>query len=1255
MWSDWSSLPVHLPKVSSILDKLPPAESRKVVTSVVSSLPCSSSPLETEQEVSWCLEVLRHGLMIDPCDALTQDCVDLYCQWLSVLLPTPVPTVPTPILQDANHTARKMFNHLYQLFKRVDYDQFEDDDSSSLLITLCVQVLRLLEEIGQQSAVMERQTWHSLLSLLLAVSDLILAPPGPGGHLCYTVVAVLVHTWVAACAKCFPEPTMWKTFLTFSSGWRHRMELVSHWSQVNLALLSKQLWFMYGPQFPALLLDSCCSNLHIEMSPECVAQTSFRFLHMLGNLAELSQPNIISSSQPFLKAALRSPSVVDPHSHPCLDILPGIFLKAMCGLSNMVDAYLGFDRFSTPFEFSPLRPRCNSVLHLFGPWLFQAALFGTKFDGFPPNFPISTSDCKAKFDEGRAEALGTLCIIFSSKKFCEVIETPYLARFFLAVQLGLKAGSLLSSSVLRYSGSLMALDLPGANVLFPHLVPALQSVLLKENTCQVVTKVDPTHLRKCTIEVAKTVSVLPTHLAGMTTCQLEKDDSTLLPVDPLRGELFNFLLTSLQNESDPENCQQLLGTLSFVVELQAAVEEAGNSLTSETAEKHGGDDDSATNWTTGLLRLVCHRLISSWSSDYLTSLSALELLTGLAASNAEQDGLECKRALRWICDFIVMQCKSPPPAHSRDLHSSIIAAFQTCLTWLVYRPSLLEDRECLNSVLEVAELAISGSKSQVKTTDSPIPKEDKVLSPVSKRVRCAAEDLLSAVMQKVGYVPGSSLAEKVSTQLNEELIAEKLGSVPKDPWYSPTEGFKYFVVDKSYILAISRECVINEENPAPTAMVLFRGASGKTAWMLQLRNTPPGRTVVEKVVPSRPVGQAIKKPESTKLIPPNFPPVEIKETCVADSVIPKLDEVSDEYECLNNIICEQVLLEDSIEKESKTNNQEKKGYSEPEPCSSFQTTRLVLSHLGLLTIPKRENEECSLVELKATSPSFWEELKALDRLSTRTHDTVLVYYVKTGQSSAPDILANSLSANLPQAYLNLLSTLGWQVEVAEHSGWTGNTKTSWNVPSRDKPTSETSASSETSHILYWSDELSELATLVPCEVYGGPDSGQGLELLANQMTICSSLDSPGLGLRFGTRGRKERISDDQRVVVAWMENMEDILKFPLSQLVPGYNSVCLIIFLQPLASGLIKVNTIGWNGKPKSVVPLVHGLVVSPLVVGQLVRQTALNMSRRARLETDRYHHTPSTRRRAAVQVFGETYGRNDLPFSKTLDSLFSK
>jgi hypothetical protein len=40
------------------------------------------------------------------------------------------------------------------------------------------------------------------------------------------------------------------------------------------------------------------------------------------------------------------------------------------------------------------------------------------------------------------------------------------------------------------------------------------------------------------------------------------------------------------------------------------------------------------------------------------------------------DALECKRAVKWLCDFIVTQCSRPPPAHSKDLHSSIVAAFQ---------------------------------------------------------------------------------------------------------------------------------------------------------------------------------------------------------------------------------------------------------------------------------------------------------------------------------------------------------------------------------------------------------------------------------------------------------------------------------------------------------------------------------------------------------------------------------------------------
>ena len=107
--------------------------------------------------------------------------------------------------------------------------------------------------------------------------------------------------------------------------------------------------------------------------------------------------------------------------------------------------------------------------------------------------------------------------------------------------------------------------------------------------------------------------------------------------------------------------------------------------------------------------LVCHRLISSWKLDLNSSLAALELMRGLARSKIlEKESLECKRALKWICDFISVQCSRPPREHSKDLHSTIVAAFHCCQTWILHQPYLMQDKECISTVLEVVELGISG-------------------------------------------------------------------------------------------------------------------------------------------------------------------------------------------------------------------------------------------------------------------------------------------------------------------------------------------------------------------------------------------------------------------------------------------------------------------------------------------------------------------------------------------------------------------
>ena len=87
-----------------------------------------------------------------------------------------------------------------------------------------------------------------------------------------------------------------------------------------------------------------------------------------------------------------------------------------------------------------------------------------------------------KFESGRAEALGALCRIFCAKKTGEEILPSYLARFYMAVQQGLKVGhdkivSECLASVLLNSSNLMRIDLEGANLLAPYLVTALETVL----------------------------------------------------------------------------------------------------------------------------------------------------------------------------------------------------------------------------------------------------------------------------------------------------------------------------------------------------------------------------------------------------------------------------------------------------------------------------------------------------------------------------------------------------------------------------------------------------------------------------------------------------------------------------------------------------------------------------------------------------------------------------------------------------------
>ncbi|VEL36896.1 unnamed protein product, partial [Protopolystoma xenopodis] len=128
--------------------------------------------------------------------------------------------------------------------------------------------------------------------------------------------------------------------------------------------------------------------------------------------------------------------------------------------------------------------------------------------------------------------------------------------------------------------------------------------------------------------------------------------------------------------------------------------------------------------------------------------------------------MDCKRAMRSICEFIASQCSRERKDHKRWLHSVIVAAYFCLSVWLVHRSRIiLADRESLKAVLETIELGISGSKSSVSpgfalaseagTNSAPpqpaisvsgllsgqtgvVLKADKPMAPASRRVREAA-------------------------------------------------------------------------------------------------------------------------------------------------------------------------------------------------------------------------------------------------------------------------------------------------------------------------------------------------------------------------------------------------------------------------------------------------------------------------------------------------------------------------------------
>ncbi|XP_032672047.1 ral GTPase-activating protein subunit beta isoform X4 [Odontomachus brunneus] len=1503
MYSEWASLSTLIQQGSeesqSVLEKFPPGAGRDVALSIVHQLAANlgitqagePSPLCTDKEVQWCMEVICFGLSLPLAEHDTvRDCVNIYCEWLSALYSTPKVSVPGPIIDDPNFYARKIISHFHNLFvpRKGEVWPFLYQDLGTDTINrqavLCHRVLRTLQQIARGPATLERETWESLLLFLIGINDALLAPPATredaGEQLCERVLGVLLEVWLVSCERSFPSPPLWRTLRESCLRWRHRLALVEQWNRVCLALTARLLQIMYGPMFPELKISEEDTQLVPPTMPdEAVAQAWYRMLRTIGDPVDLCRPAIVSQTQAFLQYAIASPNVIDPCQHPCLQSLPQIFLKAIKGIAGQVDAFLGvsqaccweeccvsnvasgnnstgsggvgWDRSSSKDQpqpsptpptqrrlaksfsvtpsavtkgipkasliglttsrvistppmlisnsgpssassttsmtslgqdirppLAPGRPKCNSILHLFGEWLFEAAFIGT--EGWSQNLPqpsgaskrpssvlvdgpsslqetvndVPSTLCIDRYESGRAEALGALCRIFCAKKTGEEILPVYLARFYQAMYHGLKVnesrecGETLASILLN-SADLFRLDLNGIQVLVPAVLSALEVVLPEKDLKLRSNLVSKPDLRRASIHLLISMLTLPLHFQNLAIKELpifpgtNSSEKTPITFIQLKSRLMNLLINALQVETDPQNTHMLLGALLLSVQDSAEAEEVEQVTQPDVVANDSTTNllssDSAHALFVRATYFVCHCLISSWKTDLNISLAALEMLSGLARTRIREtarkltDALECKRAVKWLCDYIAYQCWRPPPAHSKDLHSSIVAAFSCLTTWLTAHPQLLQDKDCLTTVLEVVELGVSGTKSVGKPGEPIKMKDEKELKPASMRVRDAADALLTILLEQVGYFPSACGAQSLSSLLDEVSLLRHCNSWTggRVARQAAVERFRYFVSENAIVLALLEEPLGNDQDPQPTVTVLIRGPFGRHAWTMQLRHLPRHRSSIRSINsnPGRPLPLAEAAPR-TDYKPRFFPDnVDRIPHCKVDESIPSLeavmsdnDAVRNEHQILAQLLERQITLETKYDNGNVKNTEEKSDECvPPQICHEFQTARLFLSHFGFLNMEPKENEESrdsGLIALDPTIPGFCIDLETLDNISPRTCDTVHIFYVKAGQKSASEILSNVLhEENVSPNFLEFLSSLGWAVSVSAHAGWTGHVSTSWrataqvNVPQPAHSNHGGALYNGDTHVLYWADVSSEIAFVVPTQSYlmassdsleetssysSDISSGQawfersisestdtrisGVSQNTTQTSRAMSLDLEkqpsslsGIGPTNSSsadpikprRSTKQALplQTNTKIMVVWLESLEDHIQFPIGDLLPAtctgleqsritQATDVQVIFLQALASGLMRVRLQGPVSRINLATPLIDGMVVSRRVLGTLVRQTTLNMGRRKRLDNDSYH-PPHVRRRLKIQEMVQKYKRN-LTDPELLTLLFS-
>ncbi|KAI8067251.1 hypothetical protein BDF21DRAFT_111951 [Thamnidium elegans] len=1127
-------------------------------------------------------------------------------------------------------------------------------------VELCKKTLKIFAMAGR-TLKLSTETWAVLLKVMLGVTDYLLKEPtgetsnlgvmNMADELCDNLLQVLFELWLRSNTM---DVEMWDILKNCFMRWTHRSKAIQQWSTTSLALTKRVQCLMYGEKQGTDGVYINGPNIKLDLPTEFVYYAWHRVMYLIPHPLQLPSSN---------------------------------FTLAMFGIGHLIDA---FNLTAPPDASDNLQntnPDGNTLLHMFGTYLFDAAS------------KSCTTDTESQY--GCAESFATICKIFCKPQKRQQFLKTYIERFYACLTIGLKSESCLPTILLSCT-ELFATDLEGVRMLVPDFIAAIKMVLPKLRfECKTNVSID--NLRLAAIKVLSTIMCLPNHFNKVELklgwdCELNTSSENVslvgdqeqlitqlirvLYAEPVEGDsehpflslkfyILEVLLVSLRTETSSYNMRYILHLINvYVIE----------------------DVPFCPGLVGTVVKLIQDKILTMQLPADVT-LVAFDVLMDFVDlyDFVKRDNKNVARelvlALSRYVDTLISAGKLV------QTYPLIVQAYDCMIKWILVSQWIIDDRDCYKAVIATLSKGITIFDREPVTSVAPTEpvnvekkkKRDTAFQPtkqlfqlpprVNKQhlqqhqepnttpntvrpsssahkkeemaVRMAAEYCMSQFVNQLGRFSLSterSFASCRSAMIDDvQQLKEFRELQKKDTSVDHPSSIRYFLIDKKTLLAIIdvTDKVPSVPKHIPSIIAVIRDTTGKYVWSMESQYTDP---LAPTSTPSTPLDSpaSLLKPSaisSNNVHHHSDKPITVPTSvAVNENEMPTMENIFvpgsnqwQELETIKNLMKRQEETE-SVHKASCTSNylnQYQVSSDGPKIDSRSPTGfRLLLSQMGFL-LPKNRRH---ITPLHITDDVI-SEMETLDMLNERDCISISAYYATSGNTTWSELIETP--PPLSEQFLQFIHCVAWPVNTKDHKGYKGKLDTS---------ICET--------LPYYSDRTVELVVNVPYFLKPPP------------------VDDITWGNANSITKIHQQVSSDDHVCIIWIQDL-DHYKSIAKMIKSSVNSKAMVyIFINPLknsANGLywVRILVPALGNTPTSIAasqrlnenalifgPLVDGIVVSRHALGSMVRSTAISAHQACRVVTDTYTR-PYVIRKEYIEEMAHRH-RVKLPLSEFYSDIFT-